>query len=85
MNRAKRQYTLRWVPAPVDQALRQRARREGKSLNEVTLDVLVRGAGLDEPQPVYTDLDGCIGTWEDDPAFDEALALQDRVDRKLWH
>ncbi|MFH0981338.1 MAG: hypothetical protein V2A79_07360 [Planctomycetota bacterium] len=85
MNRDRiRQYTIRAVPPALDRALRQRARHERKSLNQVALDALRRGAGLQEPQPIFTDLDDCIGTWEDDPAFDAALAGQDRVDRKLW-
>jgi hypothetical protein len=84
MKRSTRQYTLRRVPLGVDEALRRRARREGKSLNEIALEALAREAGIDESGPVYTDLDQFIGTWHEDPAFDAALALQRRVDRKLW-
>jgi hypothetical protein len=79
MNRSRVQYTLRSVPPAVDLALRQRARREGKSLNEVVLDALAHGAGLHGP--VYTDLDDGIGTWREDPAFDAALKAQRRVNR----
>ena len=32
------QYTVRGVSEAVDEALRRRARREGKSLNEVTIE-----------------------------------------------
>jgi hypothetical protein len=83
MNR-KRQYTIRRIPPELDQALRRRARRERKSLNTVALDALRRGTELPEPAAAFTDLDACIGTWQDDPEFDAALAAQDRVDKKLW-
>jgi hypothetical protein len=85
MNRERaRQYTIRSVPAALDRVLRRWARRERKSLNEVALEALRRGAGPPEAQPIFTDLDDCIGTWEDDPAVEAALAGQDRVERRLW-
>ncbi len=84
MKRKPQQYTIRSVPAAIDRALRQRARSEGKSLNEVALDVLRRGLGLDGPAPEHHDLDFLIGTWVEDPAFDEAVAAQDQVDEDLW-
>lgn len=79
------QYTVRSVPAHVDQALRRRARKERKSLNEVLRNALIReaeGAGL--PERVYTDLDDLAGSWVDVPGFDEAIQAQDRVDETLW-
>ena len=80
----KRQYTIRSVPQAVDRALRDRARRRNKSLNEVALEALRRGAGLEGAEDVFDDLDDCIGTWLADPEFDAALKRQDVVDRKLW-
>jgi plasmid stability protein len=79
-----RQYTIRSVPAAVDRALRQQAKAEGKSLNEVAREALRRGAGLHEEPAVFTDLDDCTGTWREDPDFEKALREQDTVDRKLW-
>jgi hypothetical protein len=66
----------------VDHLLRKRARRQGKSLNEVVLEAI--RSGLEMPEPAFDDLDDCIGTWQDDPDFDAALKRQDMVDRKLW-
>ncbi len=80
----KRQYTIRSVPPGVDRALRDRAKREAKSLNEVTVEALRRGVGLDAGGAVFDDLDDCIGTWREDPQFEAALKRQDTVDRKLW-
>lgn len=79
------QYTVRAVPAHVDQALRRKAHKERKSLNEVLRSALVREAevgGL--PERVYTDLDDLAGSWVDVPGFDEAIESQDRVDETLW-
>jgi len=86
MNRSRmRQYTIRRIPVTLDEALRRRARRERKSLNEVALEALHRAADLPQPDTACDDLDACIGTWEDDPEFDAALEAQDRVDEALWH
>ena len=78
------QYTIRSVPAEVDQALRQRARRESKSLNAVTLEALARGLELDAAREVFTDLDDLIGSWQEDPGFDRAIAEFERIDEELW-
>ena len=80
----RRQYTIRGVPDVVDRALRRKARSERKSLNEVAVEALHRHAGLDKASQVFADLDGLIGSWENDPGFDRALSEQDVVDDKLW-
>ena len=78
------QYTLRNVPKPVDRALRNRARAEHRSLNEVAIDVLRRGLGL-EPEPIkQRDLADIARTWARDPATDEALGEQRQIDPALW-
>jgi plasmid stability protein len=78
------QYTVRNIPDHVDRALRRKADEEGKSLNEVLRDALIREAGQVEPTPRYTDLDALAGTWIDDPGFDETIRAQDQVDESLW-
>lgn len=81
---AKKPYILQSIPIALDRALRQRARRERKSLNEVALEALRRGLGFDASPVVYHDLDHLIGSWKENPAIDEALADQDRVDTVAW-
>ena len=78
------QYTLRNIPAALDRALRALARREGKSLNEVAIRALRRGVGVSEPRIPYRSLSDVAGTWREDPAFEQALADQDRIDEPLW-
>lgn len=79
-----KQYTVRNLTSALDRKLKQEARESGRSLNEVVLEALYRGAGLSEAPLVAHDLDCIIGSWKDDPAFDEALKLQDTIDEELW-
>ena len=76
-------YTLRNVPESLDRVLRERARSQSKSLNEFILEVLQRAARVDELR-VQRDLSDIIGTWQDDPEIDRALADQRQVDTRAW-
>lgn len=78
------QYTIRNVPKSLDAALRRRAQEQGKSLNEVAIEALARGAGFSKEREPQRDLGDIAGTWRSDPAFDRALAAQDAVDKELW-
>jgi hypothetical protein len=78
------QYTLRDVPPIVDAELRRRAKAEGKSLNAVAIEALVRGSGLSEAPVRQRDLSDLAGRWQDDPDFDQAIEDQDRIDESLW-
>ena len=83
MKKAPRQYTIRKVPPSVDSVLREKARRQGRSLNEVALEALKTGAGVGA-EVRYHDLDGVFGSWIEDRAVDEALKDQRRIDENLW-
>lgn len=77
------QYTLRNVPPAVDGLLREKAERQGRSLNEVALEALRAGSGLGK-EAQYADLDGFLGSWVEDRAVDKALKDQRKVDPELW-
>lgn len=79
------QYTLRGVPPLVDEAVRERAKAEGKSLNEVAVAALADGLGLGDSEVVRRDLSDVAGTWRKDAAVEAALAAQDAVDEGLWN
>ena len=81
MKNTSKQYTIRSVPKAVDALLRDKARRQNKSLNQVALEALSGGAGV---QGRYLDLEGFFGSWVADAAVDKALADQRRVDESLW-
>ena len=78
------QYTLRGIPAALDEAIRERAKTEGKSLNEVAVEALADGLGLGDEDIVRRDLSDVVGTWRKEAAVEAALAAQDRVDEGLW-
>jgi len=78
------QYTIRNVPDILDEALRRAAREQGKSLNEVAIEALARGAGVSGQRGRQRDLSDIEGTWRQDPAFDRALAAQDTIDEEMW-
>lgn len=78
------QYTIRSVPEAVDRAVRDRAVREARSINAVVVEALARGLDLNAAPAVYSDLDHLIGTWQEDPVFDRAIADFERVDEDAW-
>jgi hypothetical protein len=77
------QCTIRNVPVSLDQALRSAARERDKSLNEVVIEAMARGAGIGGERAKRRDLTGIAGTWHEDPAFDSALAAQDTIDEEM--
>ena len=76
------QYTIRSVPQDLDEALRRRAREEGRSLNAVLIDALRSAEGLGG-QP-RRDLSWLAGTWDAEGEVDRALADQRGIDAELW-
>ena len=78
------QYTLRNIPLEVDKALRQKAKREGKSLNQVAVEALARGAGVNPVHHKFRNLDFAIGTWVEDPEFDKIMEEQRQIDPEMW-
>ena len=78
------QYTLRGIPPAVDEAVRERARAEGKSINDIAVAALADGIGLGSAEIVRRDLSDVIGTWVEDEAVDAVLSAQDSIDESLW-
>jgi plasmid stability protein len=78
------QYTIRGIPPEVDRALRQRARAEGKSLNEAAIDALAEATGGRHSNKKRRNLRDLVGTWKPDKELKAALADQDKVDPDLW-
>ena len=78
------QYTIRNIPGTLDAMLRDRARKEGKSLNEMVIEALARAMGFSREPVRQRDLSRIAGTWIDDPEFDRAIEDQDQIDEDLW-
>ena len=72
-------YTVRGVPPEVDAALRKKAAQRKLSLNQVIVEELSHSVG--QKHADFTDL---VGKWEDDPAFDEIIASQRKIDWAKW-
>ncbi|HKH46491.1 MAG TPA: hypothetical protein VKM72_17655 [Thermoanaerobaculia bacterium] len=68
----------------MDSELRRRAKAEGKSLNSVAVEALIRGTGLSQTEIRQRELGDIAGTWHEDPEFDQAIAEQDQIDERLW-
>jgi plasmid stability protein len=80
------QYTLRNIPKRVDQALRKKAKSQGRSLNDVAVEALAIATGMaTSEKPVKRrDLSDIAGTWVEDPEFDKIIAEQDQIDPEMW-
>jgi len=78
------QYTIRNIPRSLDRALRLKSRKEGKTLDQVVIEMLERGLQANERPAKFRDLDDLAGTWVEDPQFDRAIAEQDQIHPDDW-
>jgi hypothetical protein len=76
------QYTIRSIPTKLDHALRQRSKVTGKSLNEIVIATLEKGAGI-TAHSEFDDLDWFIGGKSLDGSFDEDLNWLDNLPKEL--
>ena len=78
------QYTLRRIPKQVDAALRRRARRQRKTLNQVALEALAEGLGVLEENKKRRSVQDLVGARRKDPELEAALEDQRHIDPELW-
>jgi len=78
------QYTIRNMPAEIDQALREQAAAEQKSLNQVLIDVVARGLGLAKKSKKLRDLSDIAGKRLMDEKTLAALKEQRPIDSEHW-
>ena len=78
------QYTIRNVPAALDTALRDRAKAEKRSLNDVAIQALARGMDFSKLKRRYRDLKDLAGSWKEDPDFDKAISDQHAIEEEIW-
>lgn len=78
------QYTIRKVSNNLDAVLRRWAREQGKSLNEVAIEAMARGAGLTGHTVRQRDLHDIAGTWREDRAFARVRAAHEAIEPELW-
>lgn len=61
----------------------RKSQQNHKSLNKTLLEMLTKGAGLEETE-LFTDLDSFFGSWVEDLAVELALLDQRKIDEGLW-
>lgn len=80
--------TLRGVDERITAALKEKARKEGVSVNALMLRVLKESLGIEKKKRsvVYDDLDHLAGTWskKDASEFERATAVFEKVDEEMW-
>jgi plasmid stability protein len=80
--------TLRGIDEKTADALKERARKEGTSVNAVTLRLLRESLGIEKRkrQRTYNDLDHLAGTWSQKEAdeFERNTAVFEKVDEEIW-
>lgn len=77
------QYTIRGIPEELDTVLREEAAQSGKSLNSLLIEKLSAATGTTE-KPRTNGLEKFIGTWVEDPGFDEAMKDHEIVHPEEW-
>jgi plasmid stability protein len=77
------QYTIRNVPPGLDRALKARAKRLGKSVNQLALELLSQGCGQAVRRRTLRRMPGAWSAREA-AEFDEFLAEHRRIDEELW-
>jgi hypothetical protein len=75
--------TLTEIPKELDDALKLRAKSQGKTIDEVAIEAMRSGLAV----PISSkrrDLSEFAGTWVSDPELESALKDQDSIDPELW-
>ena len=80
--------TLHDIDDRISAALKEKARKEGTSVNALMLKLLKESLGIDKKKRsvVYDDLDHLAGTWssKDAAEFERATAVFEKVDEEMW-
>lgn len=77
------QYTIRQIPPELDRALKAKAKKLGKSVNQVVLESLAHSVG----EPIrHRSLRNMPGAWSKREAvrFDVFLERHRGIDEELW-
>ena len=81
--------TIRGIDEITAKILKEKAKKEGTSVNAVLLNTLKESLGLGKKKRtvVYTDLDHLAGTWseKDFSEFQKKIADFEAVDEKMWN
>ena len=73
---------LRDIPEDVERALRAKAQAEGKTPEQVAIEAIA--ATTSPTGKEKNDFSAVVGTWVEDPIFDEIGREHERIDPDLW-
>ncbi len=81
--------TIRGVEPEVAEKLKSTAEKQGKSINQLTLDIIKEGLGLKKGRKYsreYDDLDSLFGKWSDSEfrEISEKISHERSIDPELW-
>jgi hypothetical protein len=80
--------TLRGIDERIAAVLKEKARKEGTSVNALMLRLLKESLGIEKKKRgvVYDDLDHLAGTWskKDAAEFERATSVFEKVDEEMW-
>jgi DNA polymerase III delta subunit len=79
------QITLRGLEPEIERTIRRMAKKSGKSLNRVALDMIKKSTGSDK-RPLADSLRKLAGGWSEKDAveFLESIKSCDQIDEELW-
>lgn len=81
--------TIRGIEPEVSERLKSRAAKQGKSINQLTIDIIKESLGLKKDKKYsreYDDLDDLFGRWSEDE-FKEVhakITKERQIDQELW-
>ena len=81
--------TIRGVEPEVAEKLKSIAAAQGKSVNQLTLEIIRESLGLKKEKKysrIYTDLDDVFGRWSEDEfkEINTKIHRERQIDRELW-
>ena len=82
------QITLRGIDPEIERKIRRMAKKSGKSLNRVVLDMIYKSTGLNkkDKRPPADSLRKLAGGWSEKDALEflESIKSCDRIDEEMW-
>ena len=81
--------TIRGVGPEVAEKLKSTAAEQGKSINQLTLEIIKESLGLKKEKKYsrkYDDLDDLFGRWSDDEygEIQAKITRERQIDQELW-
>ena len=81
--------TIRGIDSELSEKLKQTAKRDNKSVNQLTLELIQESLGLKKDKTFskeYDDLDELFGRWSEDEfnAIEKKIVNERSIDPEIW-